>query len=196
MTNPFFDAPILNKPYSYPDRHWELDKQGQPTQRIERRRKAEFITPIPKPKKRKDKAEQAGLAFDEGEGLSTATRQYEHVQVINAVRSEVDQWRQVKNPKDWKVFRPRRSACSRTGAHTPSRARPFFCQIEAVETAIFFRPRLRRSLQRRARRSSTPTSPRPTRTPAARFRPRLALKLATGPGKTTVMAMLIAWQTI
>jgi type III restriction enzyme len=51
--NPFFDRPILNSPYGYPARHWELDDQGQPTQKtIEHRRPAEFITPIPKPKKR------------------------------------------------------------------------------------------------------------------------------------------------
>jgi hypothetical protein len=30
--NPFFDHPILNSPYGYPERHWELDDQGQPTQ--------------------------------------------------------------------------------------------------------------------------------------------------------------------
>ena len=54
MSNPFFDHPILNSPYEYPMRHWELDEAGQPTQKIvESRRRAEFITPIPKPKKRK-----------------------------------------------------------------------------------------------------------------------------------------------
>ena len=37
----------------YPARYWELDETGQPTQRIiETRRKAEFITPIPKPRGR------------------------------------------------------------------------------------------------------------------------------------------------
>jgi len=47
MPNPFFDHPILNSPYECPRRHWELDSQGQPTQRIlETRRRAEFITPI------------------------------------------------------------------------------------------------------------------------------------------------------
>ena len=51
--NPFFDRPILNSPYGYPERHWELDAQGQPTQNIiGHRRPAEFITPIPKPEKR------------------------------------------------------------------------------------------------------------------------------------------------
>jgi len=52
--NRFFERPILNSPYEYPRKHWELDKHGQPTQKIiDTRRKAEFITPIPKPKKRK-----------------------------------------------------------------------------------------------------------------------------------------------
>src|SRR5579872_2797703 len=42
--NPFFERPILNSPYEYPIRHWELDDQGQPTQRtLESRRRAEFI---------------------------------------------------------------------------------------------------------------------------------------------------------
>ena len=34
MSNPFFDHPILNSPYEYPRRHWELDAEGQPTQQI------------------------------------------------------------------------------------------------------------------------------------------------------------------
>jgi type III restriction enzyme len=66
MSNPFFDHPILNSPYKYPRRHWELDEVGQPTQKIiETRRSAKFITPIPKPKKRKPTA-QTGFVFDEG----------------------------------------------------------------------------------------------------------------------------------
>ena len=59
MSDSFFDHPILNSPYEYPVRHWELDENGQPTQQIiERRRRAEFITPIPKPKKQKTPATQ------------------------------------------------------------------------------------------------------------------------------------------
>ena len=43
MSNPFFDHPILNSPYRLPGRHWELDSDGQPTQKIiETRRRAEF----------------------------------------------------------------------------------------------------------------------------------------------------------
>ncbi len=29
------ETPILNSPYDYPGRHWELDEKGQPTQRVE-----------------------------------------------------------------------------------------------------------------------------------------------------------------
>lgn len=43
MEHDFFSQPILNSPYEYSSRHWELDKNGQPTQQIiERRRSAEF----------------------------------------------------------------------------------------------------------------------------------------------------------
>ena len=85
----FFEHPILNFPYGYPARHWELNEQGQPTQQIlERRRSAEFISPIPKPRKRKGASEQMDLVFNEGKGLSTAEQQYDHAAIINSrVRS-------------------------------------------------------------------------------------------------------------
>ena len=87
MGNPFFDHPILNSPYECPAKHWELDASGQPTQNIiETRRKAEFITPIPKPKKRKKPSPQQEFVFDEGMGFSTKEQQYDPTSTINAVR--------------------------------------------------------------------------------------------------------------
>ena len=104
MTNPFFERPILNSPYDYPTRHWELDASGQPTQRIiEKRRRAEFITPIPKPRKRKSAAEQQQLVFNEGKGLSTKEQQYDPNSIINQLRQDVDQWRSLPNPSQWRV---------------------------------------------------------------------------------------------
>src|SRR5580692_6257314 len=105
MSNPFFDRPILNSPYDYPRRHWELDSTGQPTQRtIDERRKAEFITPIPKPRKQKGTARQQSLILDDGAGLSTAQQQYEKTAtVINELRVHVDRWREWRDPKDWLV---------------------------------------------------------------------------------------------
>lgn len=104
MSDPFFDHPILNSPYERPEQHWELDDQGQPTQRIvAARRRAEFITPIPKPKKRRGQAKQADLIFDEGKGLSSTEQQYDPTSVINEVRSHVDAWRALPNPNLWQV---------------------------------------------------------------------------------------------
>src|SRR5271155_3477989 len=103
--NAFFEHPILNSPYESPSRHWELDEAGQPTQKIiERRRSAKFITPIPKPKKRKTAAApQPGFIFDEGKGLSTGEQQYDPTSIINEVRQRVDAWRLLPSPNQWQV---------------------------------------------------------------------------------------------
>ena len=195
MTNLFFEQPVLNSPYECPSRYWELDETGQPTQQIiESRRQAEFITPIPKPKKRKGSAgEQADLVFDEGEGLSTAEQQYEHTAIINGVRREVDRWRNIPGPSLWQVTPETARLLLHWRHHRFNDIRPFFCQVEAVETAIWLTevaPRAGREGKRfldhlaNANNEANPDLSR------------LALKLATGAGKTTVMAMLIAWQTI
>ncbi len=95
MSNPFFDQPILNSPYAYPSRHWEFDEGGQPTQQIrESRRIASFITPIPKPKKRRggqnvSNAKQNEMVFADDEGLSTAKQQYDPNPVINELLKQV-----------------------------------------------------------------------------------------------------------
>src|SRR5687768_7155845 len=102
MSNPFFDRPILNSPYNEPKRHWELDADGQPTQRVmDIRRRAEFITPIPKPKKRKVPITQQEIVFDEGKGLSTKAQQYDPTSIINEVRGQVSAWRSLASPSQW-----------------------------------------------------------------------------------------------
>jgi len=190
----FFEQPILNSPYAYPSRHWALDDSGQPTGKlIASRRRAEFITPIPKPRRRKGSAEQAALLFDEGKGLSTAAQQYEHTAVLNGVRREVDQWRTLPRPDQWQVTPETARLLRHWRHHRFSGIRPFFCQVEAVETAIWLTevaprsgPAGKRFLEHlaNANRNANPGLLR------------LALKLATGTGKTTVMAMLIVWQTV
>ncbi len=194
MPNPFFDHPILNSPYEYPVRHWELDASGQPTQRIlDARRRAEFITPIPKPKKRKGKEAQAPLIFDEGKGLSTADQQYAHTAMIQGIRQEVDRWREIPNPNDWRVT-PETTRLLQHWRHHPfTGVRPFFCQVEAAETAIWLTevaPQLGKSGERFIEHLANANN---DANPGLN---RLALKLATGAGKTTIMAMLIAWQAI
>lgn len=193
MSNAFFEHPILNSPYAYPARHWELDDQGQPTQRIvPSRRRAEFITPIPKPKKRKSAGQQASLIFDEGAGLSSEAQQYDHTATINAVRAEVDKWRALPEAQ-WRVTPETARLLRHWRQHEFAGIRPFFCQIEAVETAIWLTevaPSAGKNGQRFIEHLANAN---------AEANPellRVALKLATGAGKTTVMAMLIAWQTI
>ena len=138
MENQFFKRPILNSPYESPAQHWELDKDGQPTQKIiEARRRAEFITPIPKPRKRKKASQQEELIFDEGKGLSTKEQQYDPTPIINAVRRQVDDWRAWPNPSQWRVTPETARLLQHWRHHKFSGFRPFFCQIEAVETAIW-----------------------------------------------------------
>ena len=102
MSDSFFERPIINSPYGYPSRHWELDEFGQPTGALtEKRRKAAFFTPIPRPKKHKKG--QKDFVFDEGRGLSTESQQYDPTPVINELRARVDAWRSLPNPSDWLV---------------------------------------------------------------------------------------------
>lgn len=138
MDNQFFEKPVINSPYESPKQHWELDSQGQPTQQIiEHRRRAEYITPIPKPKKRKGKNKQQDLVFDEGKGLSTQEQQYDPTPVINELRRHVDQWRSLPNPKDWQVTPETARLLQHWRHHRFNNIRPFFCQVEAVETVIW-----------------------------------------------------------
>ncbi len=193
MSEAFFNNPILNSPYGYPNQHWELDKEGQPTQEIiPARRIADFITPIPKAKKRKGKADQQELVMDEGEGLSSEDQQYT-ASSINRLREHIDHWRKLPNPSDWKVT-PETARLLQHWRHFEFQGiRPFFCQVEAVETLIWLTEvapksgNLGKSFLEHLEKASLAANPELLR---------IALKLATGAGKTTVMAMIIAWQTI
>jgi type III restriction enzyme len=194
MSNPFFDRPILNSPYEFPGRYWELDNEGQPTQKIiEKRRPAEFITPIPKARKRKGNSQQKEIIFDEGKGLSTEKQQYNPTSIINQVRQEVSNWRGVPNPNQWGVTPETARLLQHWRSNKFSGIRPFFCQVEAVETAIWLTEVAPNSGKTSKLLLDHLTSSNNDANPELM---RMALKLATGSGKTTVMAMLIAWQTV
>ena len=190
----FFDRPILNSPYERPMRHWELDDTGQPTQKIvESRRVADFVTPIPKPKKHKKSAQQQVLLADDGDGISTQAQQYDPTSIINEVRTLVEEWRSLPNPNQWQVTPETARLLQHWRHHKFQNLRPFFCQVEAVETIIWL-TEVAPSAGTRAKgilehlqNANNDANPELLRT---------ALKLATGAGKTTVMAMLIAWQTV
>ena len=195
MSNPFFEQPVLNSPYEPPGRYWQLDDAGQPTQRIvEKRRPVSFVTPIPKPKKTRGgaSAEQAALTFDEGKGLSNEQQQYEHAGLINGVRDHVERWRRIADPAQWHVTPETARLLRHWRSHRFSGLRPFFCQVEAVETLIWLTEAAPHSREGKNFLDHLENASNEAN-PGLR---RLALKLATGAGKTTVMAMTIAWQTV
>ncbi len=193
MSDDFFNHPILNSPYEYPGRHWELDPDGQPTQQvIQARRIADFITPIPKARKKKGEARQAEMTLDEGKGLSSEEQQYT-ASMINRLRELVHEWRQIPDSGQWKVT-PETARLLQHWRHHPfSGLRPFFCQVEAIETLIWLTEaapksgNLGKDFLSHIDDSNAAANPDLLR---------IALKLATGAGKTTVMAMVIAWQTV
>lgn len=196
MSDLFFEKPVLNSPYDCPKRHWELDAEGQPTQRIiEQRRRAEFITPIPKPKKRKRTSQQVQVELEFGDetGLSTEEQRYDPTSLINDVRGLVDTWRTLPNPNDWGVTPETAQLLQHWRHHPFASIRPFFCQVEAVETLIWLTEVAPRLGQRGKPVLEHLVNANNEANPELL---RVALKLATGAGKTTVMAMIIAWQTV
>lgn len=194
MTEDFFEHPILNSPYGYPGRHWELEPSGQPTNRIvNSRRHSDLITPVPKPKKKTKSKVQAEFVLGGADGLSTADQEYNPTPIINEIRTYVDTWRSLPNQDQWQVTPETARLLHHWRNHQFEGVRPFFCQIEAVETAIWLAevaPKMGRSTAKflehlkGANAQSNPDL----------FR--VALKLCTGAGKTTVMSMLIAWQVV
>jgi type III restriction enzyme len=194
MNESFFERPILNSPYACPDRHWELDADRQPNNRIEdRRRRCELITPVPKPQKRRRSAAEPELGLGTGNDLSTAEQQYDVTRIINEIRGYVENWRNLPNPRQWQVTPETARLLQHWRHHQFDNLKPFFCQIEAVETAIWL---AEVASQRAAAGARIWTHIRGANKEANPELLRIALKLATGAGKTTVMAMLIAWQTV
>ncbi|MBF0111055.1 MAG: DEAD/DEAH box helicase family protein [Magnetococcales bacterium] len=191
MPNRFFERPILNSPYGDPDQHWELDTDGQPTNKIiHNRRPSDLITPVPKPKKRRSSKDQSVMVFDD---LSTAEQEYDPTPFINEVRSQVKLWRNLPSSDPWSVTPETARLLQHWRHHRFQGIRPFFCQVEAVETAIW----LTEVAPKMGKRGSNYLDLlQQTNLEANPEIYRLALKLATGAGKTTVMAMLIAWQTV
>ena len=192
----FYAQPILNSPYEYPGRHWELDESNRPTNRIvDTRRPSAYVSPIPKPRKRQ--AQQLTLVADEtAKAVAADDQQYDLTRFISGVRQAVDRWRSLPESA-WRVTPETARLLRHWRHHTFGDIQPFFCQVEAVETMIWLTevaPKLGKEGREYLGHLSDANS-RATAEHAAELN-RLALKLATGAGKTTVMALLIAWQTV
>lgn len=139
MSDAFFEKPILNSPYFYPRFHWELGENGQPTERtIPERRKCSYVTPVPKSKKSRGKKNdgQPDMFEEKVEGIAIDGQIYDTRGIVNKVRSAVDSWRELKNPKDWGVTPETARLLQHWRHHKFADIQPFFCQVEAAETAI------------------------------------------------------------
>nr|WP_225205704.1 hypothetical protein [Novosphingobium huizhouense] len=142
---------------------------------------------IPEAKKVKGKAPvQADfLSGEEGQ-------EYNPTEVINGIRSAIECWRALPQSQ-WQVTPTRQRLLRHWRRHPLADQRPFFCQVEAVETVIWLTEVAPKSSSQGRRFWTHLEAANAASNPELL---RLALKLATGAGKTTVMAMLIAWQTL
>lgn len=173
----FDNHPILNSAYTMPDKHWLLDSLGQPTgQTIEGRRKPGYVVPVAG--SRRTGVQSELILEDRGEASDNT--------LVQLVRPEVDKWRRLP-PSKWNVT-PETERLLRWWRDPDVREFPFFfCQLEAVETIIWLTEVASKSFREKIQEANDTSNP-------GLFR--MAAKMATGSGKTTVMAMLIAWQSI
>ncbi|MEH6790631.1 BPTD_3080 family restriction endonuclease [Parasphingorhabdus sp.] len=192
----FFESPILNSPYEEPGQHWQLSDAGQPTGQIESgRRKSDLTTPIPKAKTTRGNAASQQDLYADAKGEI-----YDPTETINGIRSAVESWRALPESQ-WQVTPTTARLLRHWRTHKFANQRPFFCQVEAVETVIWLTEVVGRP-SRKGGKVKLATGQRfwdhlfAANEASNPDLIRLALKLATGAGKTTVMAMLIAWHTL
>ncbi|WP_299653897.1 BPTD_3080 family restriction endonuclease [uncultured Jannaschia sp.] len=192
----FFERPILNSPYQIPTKHHALDADGQPMDVPPRsgRRPSDLRTPIPRSRTRRQPREQTNLEF-ETSTYPDDGQDYSPTSMVNEIRQEVATWRSLP-PHQWQVTPVTQNLLLHWREHdflgSGNGIRPFFCQVEAVETVIWL-TEVARNHPRHKRFWKQLTAANKDANPALM---RIALKLATGAGKTTVMAMLIAWHTL
>ena len=192
MVTPFYEQPILNSPYAAPTRHHALDAEGQPLDEppLPRRRESKLLTPVPKAKKRGG-GKQASLALSAEADVDASGQEYNPTPIVNEIRLLVEAWRRLPNSADWGVtpVTARLLRHWRDPAFTGTR--PFFCQVEAVETLIWLT-----EVANRRQHGAIFAHLEGANAQSNPGLARQACKMATGSGKTTVMAMLIAWQAL
>lgn len=174
MADRVIDNPIINSPYRPPTRHFAFDNNGITSHIAESRRRSEYFVPVPRPRKK------AQLE------LSLTTDDIRPNEKINLVRDRVERWRRSGYPH---VTPTTRRLLAYWSAERDNPV--LFCQREAAETAIFVAEAAVKSGDAWVRNFLDEANAEHNS-----GLPRLALKMATGSGKTVVMAMLIAWQTL
>jgi type III restriction enzyme len=170
--------PVINSPFDEPSRHFYFEEDAITDKIVERRRLSSYFVPVPKPK-------NTGKQLE----LDTEWTQdrIEENKFINAVRETVAKWRLGRYDGVTNATRELLDYW-----RNPKRERRlYYCQVEALETAIYLAEIADRQdgawILRDLREANFSSNP---------LLNRVAFKMATGSGKTVVMAMLIAWHTL
>ncbi|MEX0801108.1 MAG: DEAD/DEAH box helicase family protein [Dehalococcoidia bacterium] len=178
MAQVVIENPILNPPYEEPSRHFRFSNEGITNEIVEERRVSSYFMPIPAPKKRTKQ-----LALD----TEWTKDRVEENKVINRIRGRVAQWRKGGYVGITKTTRRLLDYWMRADRER----KLFFCQVEALETAIYITEVANKYgdawIENAIREANQAANP---------LLNRIAFKMATGAGKTVVMAMMIAWHTL
>jgi len=176
------ENPVINSPFEEPARHFRFSEDGITNEIVSGRRPSSYFIPIASPRKKKT----GQLSFD----TQWTQDRIEENKFINQVRGKVKEWREGRYIKDVTKTTARLLEHWTHPGRDPSR-RFFYCQIEAVQTAIYLAEVAGRSgerwMENRLREWNEAHNPGLYR---------IAFKMATGSGKTVVMAMLLAWHTL
>lgn len=173
------ENPIINSPFREPDKQFAFDELGITNEVISGRRLSSYFIPIAGAKKSKTGQQM----FD----TEWTRDRIEENRFINSVRGKVRAWRD----GGYLGVTPVTLQLLRYWNNPEREKKLFFCQIEALETIIYttevaksYGDNWINSELEDANNLSNPGLNR------------MALKMATGSGKTVVMAMLIAWHTL
>ena len=175
------ERPILCSPYEEPDAHWVYDTEtGEASQQRGRREAGYWY------KTERTGTEQLQMRFVQEE-------ERDDLPMVNALRADVKRWRESNYRNATNVTRELLNHWRREDRER----RLFFCQLEAVETVIWL-------AEIRSAGKRTGFNPQFTDDDLGKLADpaddsdlpkliRYGCKMATGSGKTVVMAMLIAW---
>ncbi len=175
------DQPILNSPFEEPSEYWYIREGEQPEKRSGRRAAAVF-PPRDQPK-----------PWDTTDGVLAPSTEYIgafELVLANLVRERVKSWREQGYPGVTRTTLELLQWWRREGREK----RLFFAQLEAAETIIFLNEARADFRQGIAVPSDEPSDERKGEGFSSFVR--FACKMATGSGKTTVMAMLAAWSIL
>lgn len=178
MSQVVITNPVINSPFDEPTRHFKFTEEGITNEIVEARRVSSYFIPIAQPRK---KGKQ--LEFE----TEWTQDRIEENKLVNQIRQRIALWRQVNR----QGVTPVTARLLEYWTNPEREKKLFFCQIEALETAIYLTEVAARSgdawIENALRQGNDASNP---------GLPRIAFKMATGSGKTVVMAMLIAWHAL